>query len=251
MLGQDQEERRRYEQRKSELAELEGRRRIQNIEPGEELDARDTEYIWCQAVVRLTMNIHKKGMFVVVHYLGWSNVYDEAIPISSRRLAKRGFYTRRRGKFQPKSLIDIPRYILENRRGGNYYAHITQEQDDEDFSLFVQPSRSPSLFDPPRVRLFPERDPPWRSRVRDHPFGVNREQSISPFSRGSGTSPFWSSSRESGPSFHSRGGGSGGGPFSLRRLGSWDTWRNFPPNQRRAPPPEAPETEEREPLLAS
>ena len=62
-----------------------------------ELDVRDTEYVWCSAMVRVIVNVLNKGEFIVVHYLGWSNIYDEAIESTSRRLAKKGFYCKRRG----------------------------------------------------------------------------------------------------------------------------------------------------------
>lgn len=41
-----------------------------------ELDVRDTEYVWCAAMVRVIVNVLNKGEFIVVHYLGWSNIYD-------------------------------------------------------------------------------------------------------------------------------------------------------------------------------
>ena len=40
---------------------------------------------------------------VLVHYIGWNNVYDEYIDISSQRLAQYKFYTHRQ---------DIPHYYM-------------------------------------------------------------------------------------------------------------------------------------------
>ena len=157
---------------------------------------RDTEYIWCPAVVRLTMNIHRKGLFLVVHYLGWSNVYDEAIPIDSRRLARRGFYTKRRGELL-LHILDIPRYILENRRGNNYYAHIAHDGEDDDLDFNLPALGSRSYLESSRRLLDRSSDNPFRpssrmSALRDGLFSFSRDnRDSSSYRFGSGLFSRW------------------------------------------------------------
>ena len=70
------------------------------------VDVRDSEYIWCKAIVIAITEQKDKEPQLLVHYKGWNKKYDESLPISSPRIAKFGFYTSR---------TDIPRYeISEN-----------------------------------------------------------------------------------------------------------------------------------------
>ena len=65
------------------------------------MDALDTEYIWCQAVVDLKIEAGNGKTMLLIHYEGWSRKYDELLTEDSSRLAPKGFYTNRE---------DIPRY---------------------------------------------------------------------------------------------------------------------------------------------
>jgi len=69
------------------------------------IDARDTEYIWCNAKIGMIINSVGRETLLVVHYDGWNNYYDELLPINSSRLAPSGVYTKR---------DDIPKYKLRN-----------------------------------------------------------------------------------------------------------------------------------------
>lgn len=65
------------------------------VEIGMELDVLDTEHIWCVAKV---VDIRPKRIpHILVHYEGWSRIYDEFIPLNSPRLSRLGTYTKREG----------------------------------------------------------------------------------------------------------------------------------------------------------
>lgn len=71
---------------------------------GEKIDARDTGYIWCTAVVTMVVESINKEPILAIHYDDWNRWYDEFLPISSPRLARLGFYTSR---------DDIPKYKMK------------------------------------------------------------------------------------------------------------------------------------------
>lgn len=73
---------------------------------GDKLDVRDTEYIWCTAVVKLKIECVNRPPVLAVHYEGWNNYYDEFLATNSQRVAKLGTYTKR---------TDIPKYQLRNQ----------------------------------------------------------------------------------------------------------------------------------------
>lgn len=61
------------------------------------IDVRDTEYIWCRAVIKEVYDSHcSQTTSILIHYIGWNPIYDEIIQTkNSDRLAKAGFYTGR------------------------------------------------------------------------------------------------------------------------------------------------------------
>ena len=74
----------------------------ESIAKGEvNLDVRDSEFIWCESSVMAIVESKDEENHVIIHYKGWSNKYDEILPISSPRIAKLGSYTSRK---------DIPKY---------------------------------------------------------------------------------------------------------------------------------------------
>ena len=66
------------------------------------VDVRDSEYIWWEASIIAIIESKDQENSVLVHYKGWDLKYDEVIPVSSPRLAKLGFYTKRE---------EIPHYL--------------------------------------------------------------------------------------------------------------------------------------------
>jgi hypothetical protein len=81
---------------------------------------RDTEDVWCPAVVKAVRMINQTE-FLNVHYIGWSEIYDELVESNSQRIAPHGFYTSRE---------DVPTYQI-NRPLQNPEI----EQLEEDISL--------------------------------------------------------------------------------------------------------------------
>lgn len=74
---------------------------------------RDTGYIWCEAAVTMIVESLNHEPILAVHYDNWNRWYDEFLPISSPRLARYGFYTKRN---------DIPKYkmkAIENSKDGS------------------------------------------------------------------------------------------------------------------------------------
>lgn len=79
--------------------------RIANIEVGDKVDIRDTEYIWCVGIVKIKIESPAREALLVVHYEGWNKYYDEIVKQTSNRLAPYGTYSSR---------LDIPRYLLKD-----------------------------------------------------------------------------------------------------------------------------------------
>ena len=76
---------------------------VKEVKAGDKLDVRDTEYVWCKAVVELKIISKKRKPLLYVHYEGWNRKYDEYLYIDSPRIAPFGFYTSRN---------DIPKYHM-------------------------------------------------------------------------------------------------------------------------------------------
>jgi len=53
--------------------------RLDNVEVGDRVDVRDTEYIWLQGLVKIKIECTNKEPLLVVHYDGWNKYYDEII----------------------------------------------------------------------------------------------------------------------------------------------------------------------------
>jgi hypothetical protein len=75
--------------------------RLNNVEVGDKVDLRDTEYIWLVGTVKFKIECVGREPLIAVHYDGWNSFYDEIIKISSPRIAPFGTYTSRK---------DLPRY---------------------------------------------------------------------------------------------------------------------------------------------
>lgn len=94
------------------------------------------------------------------------------------------------------SSVDIPRYILENRRGNNYFAHIAHDGEDDDLELGIPQLGSRNLFESSRRLLDRNSDNPFRSTgrfssIRDRLFEFSRENRDPPFRLGSGLISRW------------------------------------------------------------
>ena len=76
------------------------------------VDIRDTEHIWCSGIVKRVLVVNGAES-LLIHYSGWSSLYDEVIPKKSQRLANYRFYTGRKG---------IPRYEIEG--GGQLQGYV-------------------------------------------------------------------------------------------------------------------------------
>lgn len=59
------------------------------------IDAKDSDGIWCEAIVKSVLKLEKKHL-VYVHYERWDNFFDELIPADSPRLAPLGTFTQRK-----------------------------------------------------------------------------------------------------------------------------------------------------------
>ncbi|CDW88471.1 UNKNOWN [Stylonychia lemnae] len=72
-----------------------------DLKAGDKIDVRDTQYIWCVALIQLKIQTPDRPPIYFIHYEGWHKKYDEYIVSNSSRLAPLGIYTAR---------ADIPRY---------------------------------------------------------------------------------------------------------------------------------------------
>lgn len=98
------------QQRRTQYKNWQKLRYLDEVEVGMKIDCKDTEDIWCPAVIKLIIDRVNSIPLLLIHYDGWHSMYDELFPKNSPRLALRGFYTER-----SKIYIDIPRYQLVNR----------------------------------------------------------------------------------------------------------------------------------------
>jgi hypothetical protein len=63
------------------------------VKPGEKVDVRDTEHIWCVGQIELKICTQNRQALLYIHYEGWNRKYDEYIFVNSDRLAPHGTYT--------------------------------------------------------------------------------------------------------------------------------------------------------------
>lgn len=76
------------------------------VEPGTQLDVRDTLYVWIKAEVKEVLKPTNGGTTLLfIHYKDWDSFYDEIIPINSSRLAPIGMFSDR---------TDLPKYLRNN-----------------------------------------------------------------------------------------------------------------------------------------
>jgi len=66
-----------------------------SVKVGEQIDACDTEYIWCKATVEMIIKTASRKDLLYIHYENWNRKYDEYIYIDSHRIAPLGVYTNR------------------------------------------------------------------------------------------------------------------------------------------------------------
>ena len=53
--------------------------KIKDIKAGQRIDTRDTEFIWCTAVVELKIQTMNREPLLYIHYEDWNRKYDEYI----------------------------------------------------------------------------------------------------------------------------------------------------------------------------
>jgi hypothetical protein len=89
------------------------------MKSGDQIDALDTEHIWCKAVIELKISYDTwKPPLILVHYEGWSRKYDEYMLMTSQKLAPSGTYTSR---------TDIPRYrMCRDSQAAVNFAHVLE-----------------------------------------------------------------------------------------------------------------------------
>lgn len=57
------------------------------------LDVFDTDFIWCEAEIKKIVLKDGQPHILKIHYIGWTEIYDELIHVNSPRLAKLGSFT--------------------------------------------------------------------------------------------------------------------------------------------------------------
>ena len=72
-------------------------KQLEDIDTGSIIDVRDTNYIWCEAEVKLIIEQIGKPATYSISYKGWSSQWDEIISSDTPRVAKRGTLTTRPG----------------------------------------------------------------------------------------------------------------------------------------------------------
>lgn len=81
--------------------------KLKNVKVGEQIDACDTENIWCKATIELVVKTASRKDLLYIHYEGWNRKYDEYLYIDSHRIAPLGVMTLRE---------DIPVYRMMGNR---------------------------------------------------------------------------------------------------------------------------------------
>ena len=87
-----------YNQRKIDYSQWVENKKLGLVKIGDKIDVRTRDYVWAVGIVRRIIFKHEnKSKYVIVHYEGFPNAFDEELSISSSRVAKFGFYTSREG----------------------------------------------------------------------------------------------------------------------------------------------------------
>ena len=97
--------------RRSQVENINGRLSFSQIKVGSEIDCRDTANIWCQSRILEVDDSRSQSpeTLIKVRFIGWNEIYDEFIPITSMRLAPKGLFTNREGRFTLTQ--DLPKYV--------------------------------------------------------------------------------------------------------------------------------------------
>ena len=107
---QDKSIQKSYRERIEDFKAWEDERKLKNVEVDMEIDVKDTENIWCVAIVKEIIKNRNHSDTLLIHYKGWNEIYDEYICTNSRRLAPLGVYTSRNGKLSRYSKIRQPHF---------------------------------------------------------------------------------------------------------------------------------------------
>ena len=99
----EKEETDRFQHRLKVFSEWKDKHSLKKVKAGDKIDVRDTEYIWCPAIVETKIEVYGKTPLLYIHYENWNRRYDEYLLQTSNRVAPLGLYTSR---------TDIPRYYL-------------------------------------------------------------------------------------------------------------------------------------------
>lgn len=105
-------------------------REVTNLKVGDQVDARDQDYVWCVATVILVIEIAEKPNLVSVHFEGWKNLKDEFLPENSIRLAPFGHHTNK---------FEIPRYLVISSQSSeilraekvNFFSNVKELKEDK------------------------------------------------------------------------------------------------------------------------
>ena len=65
----------------------------------------------------------------MIHYKGWNTIYDEVIDLTSRRLAKHGFYTSRK---------NIPQYRMDQSNPESMHNYVISGSHHEDLAAYIE-----------------------------------------------------------------------------------------------------------------
>jgi hypothetical protein len=84
-----------FANRKKEMKEYKESIKIGEISEGMKIDAKDTEGIWCEGVIKRVIE-ENNCRLALVHYEKWDECFDEIINAESNRIAPAGTFTQRK-----------------------------------------------------------------------------------------------------------------------------------------------------------
>ena len=106
------------------------KRIVLEFKKGDKYDVKDTENIWCTAVIEDIFKQKHHSDILLIRYDGWDQIYNEYICSKSDRIAPLGFYTKRR---------DIPQYRMDIRNPNQQLSYIISDRDGFDVPFYIFP----------------------------------------------------------------------------------------------------------------
>lgn len=115
----------------------------EQLKAGDKIDVRDVDDKWCEAVIRSISGTSLDNIKVNIHFLGWGDFFDVALPPDSERIAKLGTHTEDwRSQLKLQSAVEVKKdgrwfwaTVRHVRADGELYVQALKA----DYSVWLSP----------------------------------------------------------------------------------------------------------------